>query len=120
MNKKLSFRGTKTELIEVVKNFIDCAVQNYDFLESRIETFVNRTDPQRWRAEIGETYYYICRCGHVSELKRKPKVESFNENFVDAEYLQYCSGNYYRTRDEAYAHAKLVKEAYAAEVENIG
>jgi hypothetical protein len=53
-------------------------------------------------------------------LKRKPKVESFNENFVDAEYLQYCSGNYYRTRDEAYAHAKLVKEAYAAEVENIG
>ena len=69
---------------------------------SRSNGFVFILKPKRWRAEKGETYYYVClrRCIVVSELEDGYTIDN---NLWE-------SGNYFKTMAEAETYLNEFKE----------
>ena len=63
-------------------------------IEQDGEVVIVKFETERWRAELGESYFTVTAHN---------EVESFPENDDRYDRMNYNSGNYFRTREEAEA-----------------
>lgn len=95
----LFIRGYKEELDN--RPFI---VENkyVEVIEERVRLINEKYGiPKRWRAELGEKFYYINECMEVDEV-----IEYFYKFSNDL----YDSGNYFKTKEEAEDKAEEMKK----------
>ena len=63
---------------------------------------------KRWRAVDGQLYWVVCTEGVLGGWM----VDSWYENFDEADTCFYASGNYFQTKEEAEAMAEKVRELF--------
>lgn len=77
----------------------------------------------RWRAEVGETFFYIDTDGRINSMNRDDfhylwkRYDSLSERLEDermgnVEYMLWKKGNYFKTREAAEKVAEQIREIF--------
>lgn len=67
----------------------------------------------RWRAKVGERFYFIDKSGCVNSAVRSNFIEQLEDKRInDYEYVLWKSGNYFKTRESAEKVAEQIRKIF--------